>query len=46
MNLILVTRRSGVARHINLRHPVNLLVAVLGFGLILAAAFSLGRISG
>lgn len=46
MNLILVTRRRGVARHINLRHPLNLLVAGLGFGLILAAAFSLGRISG
>ncbi len=46
MNLILVTRRRGVARHINLRHPVNLLVVVLGVGLILAAAFSLGRISG
>ena len=46
MNLILVTRRHGMARHINLRHPVNLLVAGLGLGLILAAAFSLGRISG
>ena len=46
MNLILVTRRHGVARPVNLRHPVNLLVVVLGFGLVLAAAFSLGRVSG
>ncbi len=46
MNLILVTRRNGVARHINLHHPVNLLVVILGFGLVLAAAFSLGRVSG
>ncbi|MCZ6826108.1 MAG: M23 family metallopeptidase [Gammaproteobacteria bacterium] len=46
MNLILVTRRHGAGRHINLRHPVNLLVAVLGLGSILAAAFFLGRING
>ena len=46
MNLILVTRRHGAGRHINLRHPVNLLVAVLGLGAILAAAFFLGRING
>jgi len=46
MNLILVTRRHGAARHINLRHPVNLLIAGLGFGLIVSAAFFLGRING
>ena len=45
MNLILVTRRHGAARNINLRHPVNVLIMSLGLGLILAAAFSLGRIS-
>ena len=46
MNLILVTRRHGVARQVNLQHPVNLLLVVLGLGLVLAAAFSLGRVSG
>ena len=45
MNLILVTRRQGSARHINLRHPVNLLVMVLGLGLLLTAAFYVGQIS-
>ena len=46
MNLILVTRRRGAARQINLRHPVNLLIMGLGLGSILAAAFFVGRISG
>jgi murein DD-endopeptidase MepM/ murein hydrolase activator NlpD len=45
MNLILVTRRHGTARHINLRHPVNLLIMGLGLGLILAAAFFVGQFS-
>ena len=45
MNLILVTRRHGAARHINLRHPVNLLVMGLGLGVLLAAAFFVGQIS-
>ena len=45
MNLILVTRRHGAARHINLRHPVNLLVMGLGLGVLLAGAFFVGQIS-
>jgi murein DD-endopeptidase MepM/ murein hydrolase activator NlpD len=46
MNLILVTRRHGAARHINLRHPLSILVMSLGLGLLLSAAFFLGETIG
>ena len=46
MNLILVTRGHGAGRHINLRHPLSLIVMGLGMGLIIFASFYLGQVYG
>lgn len=46
MNLILVTRGHGAARHINLGHPISLCVMALSVVAVIASAFLFGRSNG
>lgn len=46
MNLILITKGHGAARHVNLTHPISLGVMAVTAIVVVAAAFFVGRLNG